>query len=148
MNKRLKFGRRKSDWLIPLSFLAVGVIAAFWASYNRTRKSDLERQKEALEVQVKLLERVVEHYEKGEVANATGPGTDKSPVKVTKPPKRAASPQAEKSVQQGEAAPPELARSDELSQTPQAEPTSAGSSNDKAPIQANAPPDGAPTSAP
>lgn len=86
MNKRIKFGRRKSDWIIPLGFLTVGVIAAFWASYNRTKKTDIERQKEALEVQVKLLERVVDHYEKGETANATRTGTDKAvvPAKATK----------------------------------------------------------------
>lgn len=73
-NKRMRFGRRKSDWLVPLGFLTVGIIAAFWASYNRTRKADIERQKEALEVQVKLLERVVEHYEKDEAASATPTG--------------------------------------------------------------------------
>jgi hypothetical protein len=82
MNKRVSFGRRKSDWLIPLGFLAVGVIAAFWASYNRTKKSDIERQNEALRVQVKNLERIVHQYEKrdSKVNKPTGPGTKDTPM--------------------------------------------------------------------
>ena len=73
MNKRISFGRRKSDWLIPLGFLTVGVIAAFWASYNRTQKAALENENKYLQVQLQNLERVVKQYEKREGKNATGP---------------------------------------------------------------------------
>lgn len=85
MNKRITFGRRKTDWLIPLGFLAVGVVAAFWASYNRTKKSDIERQNETLKVQVQNLERIVNQYEKRENKNIkpTGPGTPDEPANAT-----------------------------------------------------------------
>jgi hypothetical protein len=47
-----------------LGFLAVGVIAAFWASANRAEKLILQRQNKNLQVQVQLLETLVRNYEK------------------------------------------------------------------------------------
>jgi len=89
-NKRITFGRRRSDWFVPLGFIAVGIGASFWASYNRTRKSDLHRQNEALRVQVKLLERPVDRYE-GDLAKSGTPhgkarATAARPAKTKTPP--------------------------------------------------------------
>jgi len=64
INKRITFGRRRSDWLIPLGFIAVGIVGAFWASYNRTVKADTERQNQALRQQVQLMERLDKNFEK------------------------------------------------------------------------------------
>ena len=63
MEKRLKFGRRKSDWLIPAAFLLLAFLAALWAILNLVGREKAEDINSGLQSQVKLQERLIKHYE-------------------------------------------------------------------------------------
>ncbi len=62
--RRINFGRRRSDWLVPLLLFAIAVANALWAYNNYLQRQDVEALKKGLEVQTGLRERQLHNYEK------------------------------------------------------------------------------------
>ena len=61
--RRINFGRRRSDWLVPALLLTIAVANAIWAYSNYLQRQDVEALKKGLEVQTQLRERQLKNYE-------------------------------------------------------------------------------------
>ena len=64
MNKRFKIGRRKADWLLPITLFIIALAAVLWAQHNYTKRQEAEQQKEQMRTQVQLYERLLKQKEK------------------------------------------------------------------------------------
>jgi hypothetical protein len=63
-NRRRPWGRRRSDWIIPLLLLIALTGAFAWAWNNYQAKTDVAEINRSLEVQTQLRERQIRNYEK------------------------------------------------------------------------------------
>jgi hypothetical protein len=79
--RRINFGRRRSDWLVPLIFLTIAVANALWAYNNYLQRQDVEALKKGLEVQTQLRERQLRFYEKQLNSKAAAPKTTTAPAR-------------------------------------------------------------------
>ena len=64
MNKRLKFGRRKSDWILPVTLFLIALAAGLWGQRSYVEKREAEEQRQDLTTQVQLYERLLKQKEK------------------------------------------------------------------------------------
>ena len=64
MSRRTPFGRRKSDWIIPIILVVLAVVAVGWAVYNRVQAKDAETISHAYKDQATVLERQLKTVDK------------------------------------------------------------------------------------
>lgn len=62
--RRINFGRRRSDWLVPLLLFSIAFANALWAYNNYLQRQDVEALKKGLEEITGLRERQLNFYEK------------------------------------------------------------------------------------
>jgi hypothetical protein len=74
-NRRRPWGRRRSDWLIPVLLLIAGLSALLWAWSVRVQKHDVEELNKGLNTVTQLRERQLRNLEKErEKAKPVGSG--------------------------------------------------------------------------
>ncbi len=61
MDKGFRFGRRKSDWLLPGILVAICTVAVGWGLFNQTRRHDEEVMSKMTKAQVRLMHHLLEH---------------------------------------------------------------------------------------
>ena len=64
MSRRTPFGRRRSDWIIPILLLSLVLVAIGWAVYNRVQAKDAETISNAYKDQATVLERQLKTVDK------------------------------------------------------------------------------------
>jgi len=83
--RRINFGRRRSDWLLPLLFLTIALVTAMWAYSSYLQRRDIEILKKGLEVQTGLRERQLKFYEKQEATKSAAPKSTVAPKPSSAP---------------------------------------------------------------
>ena len=63
-NKRFKFGRRKSDLVLPFTLFVIALAATLWAQRTHMEMQEVQQQNRVLQTQVNLLERSLKRAEK------------------------------------------------------------------------------------
>ena len=60
MSNRSRFGRRKTDWIIPGLLLFSLLLAVYWGVYNYIQEQNEEAMSRMTRTQVELLNRMIE----------------------------------------------------------------------------------------
>jgi len=63
-NQRFKFGRRKSDLILPFTLFVIALAATLWAQRTHMAMQEVQQQNQVLQTQVHLLERLLKQIEK------------------------------------------------------------------------------------